>query len=298
MGCAALAQVAPANAFAAPGDKFTVLKEGFDHVPLSRVNLWPSRFAFQRAENLVATDEIVITDRWFNDSFGHFAINKLRCAFVDNLPLGPVDLKGRVSCTWRDVGSDSDGQRLDASVVIDHIHIGYDSLSKGQTNVAIVQATTGLSLCSETTSDQEGVNSKAAGRPVRQRVTFAFTRPDGSPMKGQINFCLRDLDVYTSDLRADYAEGITVLSGFGDKVWLSADTTVSANPKTGLIKTGSTDPKWNDPDTHRSQAFILASPNFSFEWQGSNCGTGVFSTLQAANGRGGATKAPERANWL
>ena len=302
LGCAALSQVAPVTALAAPGDKFTVIKEGFSSLPLSTVSIDPTEMSLNDATSYSATGELEVV----SDVFSQYDARVPKALITRHDVKGSYDVPGTFKARWDNIGFDSDGAALSADLTLDQVRLYDTAVYQPRTDMppgimefdgsSVLGAQTALVACSGGIRLTNDLPAHVHFRPGKFVMTWRFTRPDGSPMRGMLNFCMRDVDMFTSQA-PDFPEGFRLISGFGDKVWLAPNAIIDANPATGVIATTNRSDTFDDPDTEISQVFMLASSEFSFEWQGCKAETGLFMKVKLSKGRGGVSKAAKHIEW-
>ena len=210
-----------------------------------------------------------------------------------------VTYDGTATLTWKNVGVDADGDRVDVSIKVSNVKLKSESEYVSNEEYASV-----ISVKSDDGTNDIPIGTIIAGtyaRSVRRPVnideasatyTVSFTKTGTSEAaSGRYLFFVSDIDIYNSN---DVCESITLKSGFNSTVYTydpsyvvvsNGNSTFSAD----LTRTNG----WADGDDESAMCATSTSGTFTFSWGGTgSTGSYLFSemphtTITSSAGSGG-----------
>lgn len=210
-----------------------------------------------------------------------------------------VTYDGTATLTWKNVGVDADGDRVDVSIKVSNVKLKSESEYVSNEEYASV-----ISVKSDDGTNDIPIGTIIAGtyaRSVRRPVnideasatyTVSFTKTGTSEAaSGRYLFFVSDIDIYNSN---GVCESITLKSGFNSTVYTydpsyvvvsNGNSTFSAD----LTRTNG----WADGDDESAMCATSTSGTFTFSWGGTgSTGSYLFSemphtTITSSAGSGG-----------
>ncbi len=184
---------------------------------------------------------------------------------------------GSASLMWSDVGSDTQGDRVDVEITLSDITI-YNKTSNDDVILLLTevegygileaQAITNIGLCG---------NSKTLSLNVYKTGTT-------TPAEGRFLMGVRDLDMpdrvsaNTPNYQGEFAESVQLLQGFEPDIYINDTCFLSIDPTRALFQ-----PTHEDFESSFDSGFVVAlNPTGSrFAWAGTACGTVVFDQFES-----------------
>lgn len=195
-------------------------------------------------------------------------------------------IPGTISLKWKNAATLNDGTLCDVTMTIDNIVVKNDQNTKAPIALLLSEKGTGVQASIFYSRYIDTYNEKiGASYDVTFKVTKAGTNEN---VNKNMAFAFQDIDIPDrlngNAYNSPYAEGVTLISGIKDKIYLAPDHTLTISNTEYGANTNfvGTENVHNGTDkisieNMRKEGFItlVDSNEFKFKWHGSTCRTGI-----------------------
>ena len=203
------------------------------------------------------------------------------------LDAGEHQIPGTISLKWKNAATLNDGTLCDVTMTIDNIFVKNNQNTKAPIALLLSEKGTGVQASIFYSRYIEGYNEEiGASYDVTFKVTKAGTDEN---VNKNMAFAFQDMDIPDrlngNAYNSPYAEGVTLISGIKDKIYLASDYTLTISnteygANTNFVGTVNTpnvvNGKYNIEGMRKAGFITLVDSNeFKFKWHGSTCRTGI-----------------------